>query len=85
MDLTEEIRAMRTELTALRDHVTRLNNPTEYLNPKQLAAYLGLSVDVLNDWRRERRGPPFVQSSSRFVRYRRADVDAWATEHLVEM
>jgi len=85
MDLTEEIRAMRKELTALRDHVTRLNTPTEYLNTKQLAAYLGLSVDVLTDWRRDRRGPPFVQSSSRFVRYRRSDVDAWAIENLVEM
>jgi len=85
MEITEEVRAMRSELVALRDQITRITNPTEYLSPKQLAAYLGLSVDVLNDWRRLRRGPPFVQSSSRFVRYRRADVDAWATENLVEM
>jgi len=84
MDPTDELRAVREELSALRDDIARMNNPPEYLTTKQTADVLNVSVDVLNDWRRERRGPQFIQSSSRFVRYRRADVDAWANENLVE-
>ena len=84
MEPTNDLRAVREELSALRDDIARINNPTEYLTSKQTAEVLNLSVDVLNNWRRERRGPNFIQSSSRFVRYRRSDVDVWAGENLVE-
>jgi len=82
-ELTNELRAMREDMAAMRDAMTRLVEPAEYLTPQQTADYLKVSVDALIEWRRERRGPKFVQSSSRFVRYRRADVDAWAAENLV--
>lgn len=82
-ELSDELRAMRDDVAAMRDAITRLVEPNEYLTTRQTADYLKVSVDALIEWRKERRGPKFVQSSSRFVRYRRADVDAWADENLV--
>ncbi len=82
-ELSSEMRALREDMAAMRDAMTRLVEPVEYMTPKQTAEYLDVSLDALQEWRNERRGPKFIQSSSRFVRYRRADVDAWAEENLV--
>ena len=52
---------------------------------KEAAAYLGLSVRTLQNWR-SGRGPypsiPFVKISARCVKYRRADLDAWIEERV---
>jgi len=49
----------------------------EYMKPKQAAAYLGLSVQQLELWRWRAEGPPYLRVTSRIIRYRRADLDAW--------
>ena len=46
----------------------------------QAAAYLGLSVNTLNKWRTQGRGPSFVKLG-RAVCYRGADLDAWLERH----
>lgn len=84
MDATEELRMVRGELAALRDQVARMTQPTEYLTTKQTADLLGVSLDALLMWRQTRSGPPFVQTTSKFVRYRRADVERWMEENLVK-
>jgi predicted DNA-binding transcriptional regulator AlpA len=55
------------------DHVQR----HEYIDTKAAAGYLALKVNTLNCWRSRREGPPFVKIGGS-VRYRLADLDAWA-------
>jgi hypothetical protein len=50
----------------------------EYMDSRQAAVYLGLSANTLNCWRSRRGdGPPFVKLGGK-VKYRLADLDAWA-------
>jgi excisionase family DNA binding protein len=44
--------------------------------PRRIAEYLGVPETLLNQWRYQRVGPPFIKVG-RAVRYRRRDVDAW--------
>ena len=48
-----------------------------FINEKQLAGYLGISVHALRRWRFEGRGPRFFRLEGRLVRYRPEDVEAW--------
>ena len=48
----------------------------ECLTNDQTAAWLNIAPGVLHNWRRQGRGPAFIKVG-RFIRYRRADVDAW--------
>jgi excisionase family DNA binding protein len=48
-----------------------------FLNEKQLAEYLGISVHALRRWRFEGRGPKFFRLEGRLVRYRQEDVEGW--------
>ncbi len=83
MDHTEELCEVRGELAALRDQVARMTQPTEFLSPKQASEVLNVSLDVLSMWRNERTGPPFIQTSRKFIRYRRADIEKWFDENSV--
>lgn len=49
----------------------------EYMDTRQAAAYLGISINTLNCWRSRREGPPFVKIGGN-VRYRLVDLDGWA-------
>jgi excisionase family DNA binding protein len=49
-----------------------------YLTTQEAAAYLRLSPNTLAQWRCWDRGPAFVRFG-RAVRYRKADLDAWAS------
>lgn len=49
----------------------------QYVDTPQAAAYLGIKVSTMNCWRSRREGPPFCKIGGR-VRYRVADLDAWA-------
>ena len=49
----------------------------EYMDTPQAAEYLKLSVNTLACWRSRGEGAPFVKIGGR-VRYRLADLDAWA-------
>lgn len=48
------------------------------LSEREAAAVLGLKPRTLENWRQSGDGPPFVRISSRCVRYRPADLEAWA-------
>ena len=45
---------------------------------RTLAAALGVSVAALAQWRHRGKGPPFVREGN-WIRYRRADVEAWVS------
>ena len=49
----------------------------EYLTPEMAAAYLSVSVETMKQWRAQGYGPKPVTTQHKFVRYRRADLDAW--------
>ena len=51
----------------------------EFLTDQQLANLLGVTTRTTLRWRRDGGGPPYVRVGLRYVRYRRADVDAWAS------
>ena len=53
----------------------------QYLDTREAAAYLNLSVSFLTKLRmrsRSDQGPPYVKFGASIVRYRRADLDNWA-------
>lgn len=60
---------------AVRDRGT---GPILLLDERAAAAALGFQPRTLQLWRLRGGGPPFVRVSSRAVRYRVADLEAWA-------
>ena len=57
----------------------------DLLDPEHVARILKLrSARVLEAWRRNGSGPPFIRVSSRCIRYHRADLDAWINERRVD-
>lgn len=50
---------------------------TPFLNPKQAAFYLGLSVRTLQEYRTAGAGPLF-RRHSRHIRYHIDDLEAWS-------
>jgi len=53
------------------------NDEIGYIDTRRAAAWLGLSRRTLEDYRVSGQGPAFHRFGNR-VRYRRADLDAWA-------
>jgi predicted DNA-binding transcriptional regulator AlpA len=47
------------------------------MTQKEAAKFLDLKPRTMEVWRYEGGAPPFVRVSSRCVRYRPADLDAW--------
>lgn len=74
--LEAKITNLETILTDLREIVVRAN-PPDLMTTEELAVYLKCSAERLYQMRKEGGGPPFCQPTMRWVRYRRADVDAW--------
>ena len=56
----------------------------QLLDEHQVAAAYGLTERCLQKWRATGDGPPFVRISSRCVRYRVADLEAWVAARLRE-
>lgn len=54
------------------------------MDTRAAAAYLGLELRTLEDWRSKLTGPRFVRVSTRAVRYRRSDLDAWLDSQTVK-
>ena len=59
------------------------SNPQELLTRKQVEAEYGLSVKALERYAWAGGGPLFVKLGHRTVRYRRGDIEAFITAHLV--
>jgi len=47
------------------------------LSERELASYLGVSIDTIRRWRRKNEGPPYLMAGPRRPRYRKSEVDAW--------
>jgi predicted DNA-binding transcriptional regulator AlpA len=56
----------------------------EFLSDGELAHLLAVSTRTILRWRRHGNGPPFCRIGLRCVRYRRADVVAWADANTFE-
>lgn len=54
----------------------------ELLSPRDVAQWLGVSVQWLAIGRGKNYGPKFQRLSSQVIRYRRADVKAWLADRL---
>jgi len=52
-------------------------NRAELITPDQAAVLLSLNAKVLERWRGNGQGPAFVRLSSKTIRYRREDLDAF--------
>lgn len=53
---------------------------SELLHPRQVAERYGITPETLSNWRRERKGPPFIrlgQGKRPRVMYRVADINEW--------
>ena len=63
-----------------------LANDADYwhalINEKEAGAFLGLTVRALQAMRQRGDGSRFIRLSSRCIRYRRADLKAWAEARL---
>jgi predicted DNA-binding transcriptional regulator AlpA len=55
---------------------------TGLIKESEAAALLSVTVKCLQAWRMRGGGPRYVGISGRCVRYRRADLDAWAESKL---
>jgi predicted DNA-binding transcriptional regulator AlpA len=53
--------------------------PPVLLNVREAASRLGLSKSTLDKWRCAGKGPRYVKSTDRAVRYDPEDLDAWIT------
>jgi hypothetical protein len=57
--------------------------PADILDDASLSIYLGgIEPRTLRLWRRNR-GLPHVKLTSKFIRYRKADIDRWLDSHRV--
>ncbi|MEP1768192.1 MAG: hypothetical protein ABJJ53_16320 [Sulfitobacter sp.] len=83
MDLAEEVRALRNDVKALAKRLEGAAVP-KLMNPAQCAGFLGKSPDILYEWRRDRKGPPYLHLSSRSIMYDRDAVIKWAQSHEVK-
>lgn len=58
------------------DHLNRL------IGEREAAEFLGYTIRALQNWRVRGGGPAFVKVSSRSIRYRRCDLNAWIESRL---
>lgn len=56
----------------------------EYLSPEQLAEFIQVPVRTVYRWRAAGDYGPPAAKFGRHVRYRRADVEAWAAQRVAE-
>jgi excisionase family DNA binding protein len=46
----------------------------DLLTVQQVSELTGISAETLNQWRSQRKGPPYLKLEGKLVRYRRADL-----------
>lgn len=50
------------------------------LNTKEVAALLGVSADTMMNWRKQKKGPPYVHMVGRFW-YRQDQIAEWQRQN----
>lgn len=55
---------------------------TDLITPDQAAAILSLNAKVLERWRGTGQGPAYIRLTSKSIRYRREDIDAFVAERV---
>ncbi|HUG07383.1 MAG TPA: helix-turn-helix domain-containing protein [Acidimicrobiia bacterium] len=55
--------------------------PEGLFSPRQLSAYLNMSVATIYDWRQRKCGPHGFRVG-KHLRYRKSDVDRWTDEQI---
>ncbi|MBI3439292.1 MAG: helix-turn-helix domain-containing protein [Proteobacteria bacterium] len=76
----KKARAAKTAPTAgptPRSNQAKQSTPDALLNVRQAAARLGLSKSTLDKMRRAHKGPRFVKTTDRAIRYDPVDLDRW--------
>ena len=51
------------------------------LSPRQVADYLGCSVNTLCEWRRQEEGPAWIDMGEKLVRYDARDLVDWLAQN----
>ena len=74
---TRKTKAARTLDPASHSKKIVQSAPGSLLNVRQAAARLGLSKSTVDKMRAAGKGPRFIKSTDRAVRYDPADLDAW--------
>ncbi len=69
-----------SNLQPLRTEPHPLAGADGLMTPKDTAAFLGVAVASLSDWRVKGIGPDFVKVGA-CVRYRRSALEAWLQSH----
>jgi hypothetical protein len=65
------------------NHAALTPATTPLLTPAQAADWMGLKTDTLRDWRRTGLGPKWISISRKTIRYRLADLVAFAAQREV--
>jgi len=63
--------------------IERARLTPEIMNTVQAAAYLGISRQYLEIARHKGNGPQYIKLA-RLVRYRKADLETWLSEHICQ-
>jgi predicted DNA-binding transcriptional regulator AlpA len=83
MDLTEEVRALRYNVGQMAEQLTRIGLGPKLMKTPEAAEFLGVSPEVLFEWRQKGEGPPYLHITARTLRYDRDDMIEWARSHRV--
>jgi predicted DNA-binding transcriptional regulator AlpA len=83
MDLTEEVRALRYNVGQMAEQLTRIGLGPKLMKTPEAAEFLGVSPEVLFEWRQKGEGPPYRHITARTLRYDRDDMIEWARSHRV--
>jgi len=80
---------MAENAAMIKKHRTAVKPPAtppaaDLLTDAQAAALLSVEPRTLRLWRHTR-GLPHIRLTSKVIRYRRADLDAWLGRHLVQI
>ncbi|MCU0826929.1 MAG: helix-turn-helix domain-containing protein [Tabrizicola sp.] len=83
MDLAEEVRSLRDTVGQMADQLTRIGVGPKLMKTPEAAEFLGVSPEVMFEWRQKGEGPPFLHITARTLRYDRDDLIEWARSHRV--
>ena len=76
---------MDKELTVLTSNKPKaFNESLEVLSSSEVAGMLGVTVNALNIWRHQGKGPKYLKFSRRAIRYRMQDVLDWMNNSVVD-